>query len=203
MYMVDKNRPDSGFALLVSLIVVGVVLSVGLVILDLTIKQVRLAGTTKDSEIAFHAANAGMECARFWRRNQSALVISGGTMSGISCFGQPSITAAALPVTLGGGSGASTQAWHYEYNFTWGPGNDRCTKVNTITSIAPAFDSAAIIELSTMQGLIPGYPGTTDVICPPGSQCTTIAVRGYNQACPASGLSFGYGVVERKVLLEF
>ncbi|MFW6210467.1 MAG: hypothetical protein ACOC4E_03185, partial [Patescibacteria group bacterium] len=60
-----QPHATSGFALLITLLVVGVVLAVGAVLLDLTIKQVQLSSTAKDSEIAFHAANAGMECARF------------------------------------------------------------------------------------------------------------------------------------------
>lgn len=199
MSMVDKQYKETGFALLVSLIVVGVVLSVGLVILDLTIKQVRLATTNKDSEVAFHAANAGMECARYWRRSLTADMTTGAPASGVSCFGQPATNVSPTNVPLASGSGGN--AWRYSYQFTWGPANDRCTRVDTVSAVAPAFAADAVIQNSTMQGIIPGYPGTADVTCPAGSQCTTIAVRGYNQACPAG--NFGYGVVERQVLLEF
>ena len=85
--MVDNYSQKTGFALLISLIVVSVVLSVGLVILDLTIKQVRLAATTADSETAFHAANAGMECARYWRRNLDDAALLGGNINSVECFG--------------------------------------------------------------------------------------------------------------------
>ena len=54
-----------------SLIVVSVVISIGLVVLDLTLKQLRLSTNSKDSETAFHAANAAMECARYWRNEKN------------------------------------------------------------------------------------------------------------------------------------
>ena len=53
-----------------SLIVVSVVISIGLVVLDLTLKQLRLSTNSKDSETAFHATNAAMECARYWRNEE-------------------------------------------------------------------------------------------------------------------------------------
>lgn len=211
--MVDKSHSKSGFALLVSLIVVGAVLSVGLVILDLTIKQVRLAVTTKDSEVSFHAANAGMECARYWRRNQGHVIAAGGVMTGVTCFGQLAADQSVSPngtlgslngdaVTLASGSGGA--AYQYKFDITWGPGNNRCTRVNTVVAVAPAAEPDVQIPVSEMQSRVEGYPdpGTSNVTCPSGSQCSTVAVQGYNQAC-AGGGNFGYGVVERKVLLEF
>ena len=50
------NRSESGFALLIAVVVVGVILTVGLVILDLTIKQVRLAIATADM-VCFSASS--------------------------------------------------------------------------------------------------------------------------------------------------
>jgi hypothetical protein len=41
---------------------VAVVVSITLAVIELTIKQLNLTVTAKDSEIAFHAANAGIEC---------------------------------------------------------------------------------------------------------------------------------------------
>ena len=81
------NQKESGFALLITLIVVGVVLSVGLSILDLSIRQVRLSTNAKESELAFHAANAGMECARYWRRASSSEMETGQAIEPV-CFGE-------------------------------------------------------------------------------------------------------------------
>lgn len=201
--MVDSMRTTgnkSGFALLVSLIVVTVVISIGLAVLDLTIKQVRLSATTKDSEVAFHAANAGLECARYLRRDYNDDIIAGNTLTDITCFGQAFTSPTATVVALVDDSDGQA-AWHYEYEFTWGPSNDRCTSVDMVVVVAPAFGDDADVTSATMASFIPGYPSSGTITCPQGSQCTTISVRGYNQPC-SSG-SFAPGVIERQVLLEF
>jgi Tfp pilus assembly protein PilX len=43
------TEKQAGFALLISLLVVGVVISVGLSVLDLSIKQVQLSSDAKES----------------------------------------------------------------------------------------------------------------------------------------------------------
>ena len=64
MYMAQNNirhykeNSQSGFALLMTLVVVSVIISIGVSVLDLSVKQVRLSTNAKESEAAFHAANA-------------------------------------------------------------------------------------------------------------------------------------------------
>ena len=211
MSMVDNKKQQSGFALLVSLIVVGAILSIGLAILDLSIKQVRLAATTKDSEIAFHAANAGMECARYWRRQASTSMEAGAqTSQPLGCFsataadvfgssnsvvngsGEVSAAPATAVVTTGLGS-----AYVYEYEFTWGtPGVDeRCTSITTVVAVS---DLTTAMTVSNMRSLIPGYTSET-LSCETASQCTAIAVQGYNRSCAQKN---GFGTIQREVLLE-
>jgi len=210
MSMVDNKKQQSGFALLVSLIVVGAILSIGLAILDLSIKQVRLAATTKDSEIAFHAANAGMECARYWRRQASTTMETGVQTQILGCFsfdavdvpgsvnsfvdgsGRVSAAPATAVVTTGSGS-----AYVYEYEFTWGtPGVDeRCTSITTVVAVS---DLTTGMTVSNMRSLIPGYTSET-LSCETASQCTAIAVQGYNRSCAQKN---GFGTIQREVLLE-
>ena len=126
--MADKPSSQAGFALLVSLMVVSVVVSVGLVILDVTIKQLRLSTNSTDSEIAFHAANAGMECARFWRREERdtiegdefagpPAIAPGGTLSSIDCFGAGPVIYADSTVDVDDTDDGS--AFLFEYEFSW------------------------------------------------------------------------------------
>lgn len=199
----NKHSEQEGFALLIALIVVGVVLSVGLVILDLTIKQVRLAATTRDSEVAFHAANAGMECAQYLRRVDLDAVVAVGTglPSSLQCFsGVEAVDKqnSALRSDAVDSTTDSDFVRHYSYEFTW---ENRCTLVDMVTLNAVANGAQITVAQADMQAAIPGFPNENKE-CLAGSECTTIAVRGYNQACPGAG-DFGYGVVERKVLLEF
>jgi hypothetical protein len=82
----DRSVKSQGFALLIALIVVGVVLSIGLSILNLSISQVRLSTDAKESEAAFHAANAGMECARYWRHEEGDKMGGGDNSFSPECF---------------------------------------------------------------------------------------------------------------------
>jgi hypothetical protein len=195
--MFAKYAPQSGFALLVSLVVVGVVLSVGMVLLDLTIKQVELATTTRNSEIAFHAANAGMECAQYVRRANPTLnsTIPGSITP--ECFG-----ASALANTRT--ENAALDIYEYDYQFTWGSsGSERCSLIRMVVANPEVSDidvNDILISNASFQTVIPGYPDGQAFECSEGSQCTTISVKGYNRPCPQIN---NFGVVEREVLLEF
>lgn len=195
-----KNTPtrESGFALLITLIVVGVVLSVGLTILDLSIKQVRLSTNAKESEIAFHATNAGMECARYVRSVKSAAMEIGQTITA-NCFGE---TVTNISPTAGVGAPAVSgdgTAFLYKYDVTWGDADARrCSKISTL--VASSTIAGSGMEITNMESLISGYPDGDTKSCEEGARCTVISVRGYNKSCANIG---NYGTVEREVLLQF
>lgn len=190
-----RQRAQAGFALLMSLIVVGVLISIGLSVLELSIKQVQLSTNARESEVAFHAANAGMECSRYWRR-ASATEMENGT--GIT------------PVCFGVGAGANTlseliidvtgdgQVFAYDYDFTWGDSGDRCTEITTL--VASSSFPGAGVTTTNMTTQVPGYRDGNDWYCEPGARCTVISVRGYNKPC--SGIT-NFGTVQREVLLQF
>jgi hypothetical protein len=204
MFMVDKktNVKEKGFALLMSLIVVGVVLSVGLTILDLSIKQVRLSTNAKESEIAFHAANAGVECARYWRRVEASNIFDGNDISGVlECFGESEINYS--DDELGSSDAdfinSDGNLYRYQYEFSWGADN-ACTSVDML--IFSTDNTGSGLEVENMEDLIAGYPAD-NATCSAGSVCTVLAVKGYNRSCPGAGQSFGPGTIEREVLLQF
>lgn len=183
---------EKGFALLLSLIVVSVIVVVGLSILDLSIKQVRLSTSAKDSEKAFHAANAGMECARFTRRDLSDDMENGNAISP-TCFGTTvSATINATAPTVSGDGDANL----YTYSFDWGA-DPRCTLIDTL--VASSSVSGGGMTVTNMNALFLGYKGGPTYGCDAGARCTVISVRGYNRNC--ADIS-GYGTVEREVLLK-
>ena len=69
--MLIKSTHENGLALLLALIVVSVVLAVGLSLLNITLKQFTLSATARDSEMAFHAANTGLECMQHYRGEEA------------------------------------------------------------------------------------------------------------------------------------
>jgi hypothetical protein len=58
-------KPSRGFALLIAVIFMSVMLSLGLALSSLGYKQQLLASTAIESQYAFYAADAGMECALY------------------------------------------------------------------------------------------------------------------------------------------
>lgn len=188
------NSHESGFALLMTLIVVGVILSVGVSLLDISIKQVRLSTNTKDSEIAFHAANAGMECARFWRRNEADDMERGEAID-VDCFGVAPSTMV-LTEIIDDPAGLVSK---YEYKFSWGTTNPRCTKINTLVVNAYPFQEGLTVPEGTVKTHVVGYPKDASFVCEAGGRCSIISVKGYNKKCENTT---SYGTVEREVLIE-
>jgi Tfp pilus assembly protein PilX len=189
-----NNERNSGFALLMTLVVVSVLISIGLTVLDLSIKQVRLSSNARESEIAFHAANAGMECARYWRRVDSALMERGQDINP-TCFSGTRTVNTNDQITVGvTGDG---EVFRYNYAFTWGVGGNSCSQITALVASSTLQGSG--LTISNMPTLVSGYPDAQKE-CAEGERCTILSVRGFNRPCDAVT---GYGVVQREVLLQF
>lgn len=61
-----KNKHQYGYALLVSLVIASVVLTIGISIANLVEKGLVLSSTARDSQFAFYGADSGSECALYW-----------------------------------------------------------------------------------------------------------------------------------------
>jgi hypothetical protein len=60
----DPSPP--GFAMLFAVLVSSVLLSIGISIFNLTIKELILSSSGRESQFAFYAADTGAECAIYW-----------------------------------------------------------------------------------------------------------------------------------------
>ncbi len=185
------HNHKSGFALLMSLIVVSVVISVGLTLVDLTIKQLRLSSVSRDSEAAFHAANAGVECARYLRVASSNAFETAGNVT-VNCFGTANQSVS--PTSLG------TAMSKYEFDVSWTVGSSQRCSTLTVITMSPSVLSSGV-TLNNVPTHIPGYPFQTKS-CPAGGRCTIISAQGYNQLCSTALSTGAYGVIQREVLLE-
>jgi len=65
--MITLKENNSGFALLLTLVIITIILAVGLTMLQITMKQLSLSAIARESEIAFYAASTGIECMQYWR----------------------------------------------------------------------------------------------------------------------------------------
>ena len=59
------SREQAGFAMLFTVLLVSLILTIALSISDLTLKQTLLSSLAKDSQIAFYQADAGVECGMY------------------------------------------------------------------------------------------------------------------------------------------
>ena len=59
------HKPQSAFAMLFTVLVVSLILSIGLAISNVTLKQTILSSLAKDSQSAFYQADAGVECGMY------------------------------------------------------------------------------------------------------------------------------------------
>jgi len=58
-----------GFTLLFAVLISSLLLSIGIAILDLTLKEFLLSSAGRESQFAFYAADDAMECALYWDHN--------------------------------------------------------------------------------------------------------------------------------------
>jgi len=65
-----------GYALLLSVVVSGLILAIGLGLLSIIEKALTLSSAGRESQIAFYAADAGSECALFWDRKHEGRLSS-------------------------------------------------------------------------------------------------------------------------------
>lgn len=74
-------QPPRGFALLYSIIIISLILTIAISISDTTYKQGVLSSLARDSQIAFYQADTGIECGMYWDafRNSFASPMAPGT----------------------------------------------------------------------------------------------------------------------------
>lgn len=81
---------NSAFTILFAVIVSSLILALGLGIVAITMKEVRLSGAGKDSQLAFYAADSGLECAMYYDIVKSGFATSSestGMPTRIECNG--------------------------------------------------------------------------------------------------------------------
>lgn len=174
-------RSKRGFTALIATVLAAIVIAIGLAILEVTSKQVILAGIARESEIAFQAANASLECAFYHdahSENGDQFDVQTGGASTLTCFGSEATNIRSTPAESGD---------EQKFEWTW---NNTQRDVCSIISVYKFFSTNGPIEVS-IDG---GDPLRND--CPEGIECTVIKARGYNKACD---LLTGADVLEREL----
>ena len=187
---------------------VGVVLSITLAIVELSLKQLELSLDSRDSEVAFQAANAGLECAQRISRQSSSTIKVGGIVS-VDCFEKTSSVSAESPLVNLPSSGTPTNGdiYRYKSSVSWGSqpssADDRCSEFDVITMVVQTDASGPVIiggsGPNSLRNIFPGYGADTKT-CSAGGICTLAVSRGYSAPCTAKATA---GTLMRQILLEF
>ena len=56
----------SGFTLLFSVLIASLLLAIGIAIFNITLKELLLSSSARESQFAIYAADTGIECALYW-----------------------------------------------------------------------------------------------------------------------------------------
>ncbi len=189
------KQHKNGFALLLAIIVSSIVLAIGVSLLQVSINQINLASTARESEIAFQSASAGMECMQYWRNiktSQLVLIASPTQLSDIFCFGgMPNSQTVSRPFS----NTSSGNVDKYSYEFKLGTkATDSCLKIDMYIVNAYVDDLTYRFPNTGV-----GIDGTKT--CTLGSICTVIISTGYNRSCTTYDTDIFS--VQRELALEF
>lgn len=195
--MINTKPNNHGFALLLTLIVVSVVVALGLSLVEISLRQLNLSGVNRDSEIAFHAAYMGNECAEYSIRTRVGLSSfytqsrPGGLVNNNVCVegGTREHSYENDPLSLG-----ETDVHRNRYKITWGPdASKRCTEIDIYVMDAVSSGGDITYNFS-------GDTGYKNKSCAEGRLCTLIFSRGYNRSCSDIGTG---RTLQREVISEF
>ncbi|MEK7589834.1 MAG: hypothetical protein AAB475_01100 [Patescibacteria group bacterium] len=96
----SKIKKHKGFAMLYAVLVSSILLSIGLAIFNLTVKELLLSSLGRDSQFAFYAADTGAECALYWDFQGDAFA-SSTPAANINCANEDRVVTS---INLGGGA---------------------------------------------------------------------------------------------------
>lgn len=92
----------TGFALLFSVLIASIMLSIALAIFNIVYKELILSSAVKNSQFAFYAADAGLECALYWDYKGKVFATSTDSVlgaSGVTCNGTDITAAVNTPIS--------------------------------------------------------------------------------------------------------
>jgi len=199
----NKKTENRGFTLLLSILIAGIVLSVGLSLLGVSLKQFKISSIGLSSELAFQAANAGLECAKYWDLSSEVREAEG---SGRGAFeeGTTDSTVTCFNGYDGSVPNSGGQAWGDErkLEFSWGgteltdpKSREVCTSISVWKFHDPTDDVS-------MTGIACGVGKTCN--CSQNVICTVIRSRGYNASCDdKNGITANKKVLERELLIRY
>jgi hypothetical protein len=83
MHLTKTKKSTAGFTLFIAVVVMNLLILVAFAIIDISLKEVLLSSSGRDSQFAFYAADSGVECALYWDSKDSTVFARPGETAGI------------------------------------------------------------------------------------------------------------------------
>lgn len=191
-----------GFALLLAIIIASVVLAIGVAILKISVSQLQLSATGRESEVSFQASQAMTECLTFWRFNKeneftarpgSALVGTYLNAPAIECMDGTLYESFARVEANDDGE---IHVVKFHYTFDWGDDPKLCSSGQLNMIVPYAGEQRFLVD-----GTSAGDDGDGWVDCRAGTVCTVLLTQGYNRPCDQ--LRSSIFTVQREITSEF
>lgn len=196
----SRQEKQRGFALLLSSIIASVVLAIGVVIMNVSISQLEISATARESEFAIQSSIALSECLRYERFAQEvAFLEKPGTQPAGTVFSSPTLACPGTYITSQSQVLLNTSTRYitrHDYTFEWGT-PARCSSGQMYIFRPETQD----INNFNLGGTSAGEEGDGVKSCEAGTTCTVLVVQGYNRPC--SELSTSIFSVQRELTFEF
>ena len=188
-------NPNRGFALLITLVVISILLSIGLSLLQITLKQISFSSIARESEVALYAANSAIECMQYHRaqpgtRSDLLNEGSGDWPPVLECADTNPLDQQETTL-INGASGVFLYNYWYQYDLS---ANNTCIEASIY--MADMRDATSDID----QDITGAGEGLSTISCDSGEICTTIFARGYNRPCSQLDSLF---TVQRELTIEY
>jgi len=101
---ISLKKTKSGFAMLFAVMIASFLITLGISIFSISLKEIQMATAARDSQIAYYAADSARECALYWDVKQGIFPPCFDDAGNIkSCTGSeltPALTCNGVPTTM-------------------------------------------------------------------------------------------------------
>lgn len=138
---------NKGMTLFIAVSIMGVLLFISFAVINIAIKGSLFASSGRDSQFAFYAADAGLECALYWDSKYDPSKFATSTAGTITCAGQTISTGTIISGTttvsrIGGGGSANPTS---NFGFTMNQGTNPVTHC-VIVSVTKNLNGTTYIK---------------------------------------------------------
>ena len=184
-------KKEQGFALLLALVIISIVLALGLSMVQITQKQIQLTSSTRGSEMAFHVAAAAAECIQYVRHVYPDNFLQGQAVP-VDCFNW---AGSGQNFTVSQPDPNHSYVYYYSYTGDWQPSG-------TTAKQCVGMDIYVLNNSGQTSPLTENLQGVNQT-CAAGDVCTYGFALGHNVSCAQATSGSTLDTYQRELNLQF